>query len=170
MPISWQSYFVEMHLYKKNAETDSGAIITINWNLSITSGSLFHENMAESVSGIILSVNSTIIVRNSNFTKNTLSLTIYPYSVGGGIYLVYGSITLFNYSFINNSATLGGVIAAGFGMIKILYGYLFYDNKAIMSGGVIYSASSIILINESKLNNVGGLNGTDSCCIVTTVS
>ena len=93
-------------------------------------------------------------VSNSTFKNNSVS------SYGGAIYSQISDMIFENNYFVENKATMGGVIMSYTGSTLSSKNDTFENNKATSHGGVIYADNSEIQINSSKfINNNASLGG-----------
>jgi hypothetical protein len=96
---------------------------------------------------------------NSGGTLNLNNLTVangFSSSVGGGI-LSFGTVTITNSAFSDNSADSGGGIAIGFGGEATITNSTFFDNNAEFGGGGIFSGN-FVFAGPSSGPSVGVFN------------
>ena len=108
------------------------------------------------VGGAILSQNSSLTLKNCNFSSNTENVV-----AGGAVYATSSNITITGSTFHNNKANnSGGVIYTARSNINIA-GSTFYNNKATSGGGVIYAidGSTLTIHNSTFYNNTAGSTG-----------
>ena len=115
--------------FKNSTAYDGGAIC--NYGNVVVSNSIFTNTKASNDGGAIYNNNGTVVVSNSNFTNSIASL-------GGGISSHLSNVSVFNSSFINNTA----------------------DNKMI-GGGALFNFDCNVTVVDSSFTNTVANEGTD---------
>jgi predicted outer membrane repeat protein len=130
---------IENSFFEQNiAAGNGGGIYNGFLNNSIISylnisSSVFKSNNA--LSGGVIHSNSSINIKNSNFTANWAT------NNGGVLYLLNARLLLNTSKFLNNSATNGGVISSSNSNLTVKYNYMFNNtaNRQVQITGVTKS-------------------------------
>jgi len=133
--------------FEHNYANYASSIYLSKSNISINN-SLFNGNKALVQGGSIMSIDSLIILNNTELINNEVIN-----GVGGGLYSERSNIYLDNLIFNNNSAKYGGSIYAIGEKENIIENSQFTSNNAFVDGGAIYSSKGSLYLNNNTFDS-----------------
>ena len=179
-----QNVLRRLRLEEDDLVSVGGALLTTSSNVSVTNTKFVHNeaeiggvllaiksiisisqctysyNRALYSGGVMATVESSVDIDNSIFSKN---LATHEYSIGGVMYTSDGTLNITNSTFNNNSAASGGVMCTSGGSFNITSS-TFNNNSADEWGGVMRTSGGSFNITSSTFNNnsaaSGGVIGT----------
>ena len=123
-----------------NNTADFGPIFIRDGTLTILDSS-FLDNYA-TFGGAITALNADLIITNITAKNNRAKYD------GGAVYAMYGSMSLSESTFNNNSANNGGALYIDDMDLEVFYGNNFTNNKALQTAGAVYSIYNNITISD----------------------
>ncbi|WP_458454917.1 right-handed parallel beta-helix repeat-containing protein [Methanobrevibacter sp.] len=146
-------------IFRKNTASETGAALILDASLyALVNNCLFENNYARRGGGILIKVFEdtpalNVIISNSNFTKNTASIS------GGAIHSKLASTTILNCIFTENTAAdNGGAVCINQGTFQMRGSY-FYKNSANAGGGLYIKNANSNVEDSNFIKNRASLNG-----------
>ena len=140
-------------IFVGNQAEYGGAVYVRGGSLTIMN-SLFYNNLAYNYGGAIAAESRVKIIINNTCFSNVSSAN----DAGGAIYLLSSSLTAFNMSVSNSSATFGAAVTSINSDLD-LNNVTLMDNTARYEGGAIYQIYGSLSLNSSRLINNSARNG-----------
>ena len=145
--------YIDNSTFRGNYAEYGGAIYMTHGTLTITN-SYFENNVAYNYGGAIAAgEGSTIIIKNTEF-KNDYTID----GAGGALYFKKGNVTVERSTFNDCNATFGGAIC-DLSSYTTITNSRFYNNRALYSGGSIYSLYGSIYASNSNFFFNSAKNG-----------
>ena len=130
-------------------EAEIGGVLSAYKSIISISQCTYSNNRALHGGGVMATVESSVNIDNSIFSKNVAT---HERSIGGVMYTSGGSFNITSSTFNNNSADGGGVMVTSGGSFNITSS-TFNNNSAAIAGGVMVTSGGSLNITSSTFNN-----------------
>ena len=130
-------------------EAEIGGVLSAYKSIISISQCTYSKNRALYGGGVMATVESSVDIDNSIFSKNVAT---HKYSIGGVMATSGGSFNITSSTFNNNSAAFGGVMYTSDGSFNFTSS-TFNNNSAAYDGGVMWTSDGSFNITSSTFNN-----------------